>query len=146
VKILKLNKTLILDYNKWVFGGVVDRGTSKMQNQEGFQCCLGQFSCQAGIDELSLLNCNYPSTVAIRNGIVVDELVDLETSSYDSSHTIFSQSQLSNYAANINDEKRYSIPMKMFLLYKLFQKNGFEIRFDNFSENDIMDFNTLLAA
>lgn len=51
----------VLDISKWVCGhptesrGRVGKGRSALLNEEGYQCCVGQFSEQLGIEKEAML-------------------------------------------------------------------------------------------
>ena len=60
----------VLDVSKWRCGGsictsnlVIGEGDTKLLNEEGYMCCLGQFAEQAGFVKDLLMNVNYPDMI-----------------------------------------------------------------------------------
>lgn len=70
-------KKLILDYSKWRSGvngeNKVGEGKTQLQNMEGFQCCLGQWSIQLGVTEEEALGCDEPNELHTLVSLFCDE-------------------------------------------------------------------------
>src|SRR5688500_9951648 len=60
-------KKLVLDYSKWICGEggthALGEGTVALKNDQGFMCCLGQWSIQCGAPEDELLNRGEPNEI-----------------------------------------------------------------------------------
>ena len=135
MKTLKLPKTLTLDYAKWVHGNSSEkRGDSALLNDEGYQCCLGQFAQQAGVSRKDMKREDGPSalTCAITN-----------LSTRPSEKTIKSRlrvglrawpksTKLTSRAITINDSYDTTIAKKVSKLRKLFASYGYTIKLKNF--------------
>lgn len=58
---MKRVEFLYLNIDKWNCGqGQLGKGYSKLLNEEGYYCCLGQFLSQVGIRDEEILNRNVP--------------------------------------------------------------------------------------
>jgi hypothetical protein len=60
-------KKLILDYSKWICGEggehQLGKGGVALLNNDGFMCCLGQWSIQCGAKEEEILNFGEPQEI-----------------------------------------------------------------------------------
>lgn len=116
-------KTLILDYSKWrcgVYGNYqLGKGNTLLNNIEGFQCCLGQFSLQ--------LNKNLTKDMLISLGEPNDLDVLVETLTRIGDYNDFENTDLSDKAININDAELTTPQEKIVLLKELFEKEGYSI-------------------
>lgn len=119
-------KKLILDYSKWRCGengsNQLGQGDTYLLNEEGFQCCLGQFSTQLS-DEVNehLLGEAEPSGIPV---YIPDLNRHLGKKDYINTN-------LSNDAININDDVNTSPDRKIALLKRLFGTKGYEIEVIN---------------
>lgn len=121
-KLLRFPKVLELDYKKWICGGGLNgnykkinrahgNGSSKLLNSNGYMCCLGQFSEQAGISEKCLLNIGMPH-----------HLDDIRITK--ASEVRFDE------AASINDASSNTIAEKVVGIRGVFRRN--QIKLKNF--------------
>lgn len=73
-------KKLVLDYSKWRCGingeNKVGEGKTQLQNIEGFQCCLGQWSIQLGVTEEEALGRGEPNQLDTLVSLFCDESYD----------------------------------------------------------------------
>ncbi len=118
-------KILTLDESKWRCGrnsinsenrrGI---GRTLLQNDEGFSCCLGQFSLQLNkeISESDILGCAQPKEL----------YTDIPLLTLDDE-----ESQLTEEAMYINDEEGTTVAEKIKNLKMLFAKEGYEIKVIN---------------
>lgn len=121
-------KTLILDYSKWRCGAdgknKLGKGNTLLENEFGFQCCLGQFSLQINkeLKNKNILNVGVPEDVS----------KTIKGLSYNSSYRSSKvDTALSIAAVDINDNKDTTPEEKIVLLKKLFKTKGFSIRVIN---------------
>lgn len=123
-KTYKLPKVLVLDYRKWRCGGDYHNsefshgvGTTLLENEEGYMCCLGQFCKQAGLKKNELLDVDTPSSLPN----VVLGLVKYGT-----------DNGFSNTAIAINDDESSTIAWKVRKLQTLCRKYRRELVLKNF--------------
>lgn len=113
----------VLDYSTWRCGNSsihqLGEGPTRMKNQLGFMCCLGQASSQFSKDvtEQSLLNSSTPG------GVWIDIRKDIPLLSIHNGVN----SELSNKAMTINDEESTTPDEKIELLTALFAEQGVEM-------------------
>ena len=122
-------KTLTLDCKKWICGNnsqikdnTLGKGAVRLLNNEGYMCCLGQFSCQMNskVTKKNLLGVGSPSYLR----------EPIRGLSYKETGCIF-DTNLSTEAMAINDDEDTSIPEKVSSLKKLFKTKGYNIKVIN---------------
>lgn len=93
-----------LKLSKWVNGDSIGRGESRMLNEQGFSCCLGQFAMQVGVDEEKLKNAICPGDV----GNVYDSnfVMDVDDDS-GPEPPLHGHTALAMQCMKINDEKQF---------------------------------------
>lgn len=116
-------KTLKLDYNTWRCGGsigknVLGKGQVALLNDEGYMCCLGQFSLQLNKTIKKEDMRSYSSPISLNKSI---ELLT-EQQPYGRIN-----STLSSNAMGINDNPHTTPEEKIKALKKLFTKEGYKI-------------------
>lgn len=123
---LHIPKELVLDCSKWICGHSSDpsenklgEGETALLNDDGYMCCLGQFSKQAGLidDEL-------------RNNFVVE---NLNKEVNDLCHEGYG-TQLAEDAMSINDMHGMTIKERIIELKKLFSAKGYKIKVKNYKK------------
>lgn len=139
---MKLPKYLVLDYDKWVCGNPDPyepnretshgKGSTLMCNAEGFMCCLGQFSNQAGAGEEKLIGLGDPSEVNEYLNIQVEGLVALYEDCDDGVQ--IRNTSLADRAIEINDDDCTTVMNKALGIKELFAKSGYEVELVNFPE------------
>ena len=129
------NNKLILDYSKWRCGGDnktpnrLGEGDTNMENNEGFRCCLGQFSLQ--------LLPSLKSTDILIAGMPCDLSEPVSLLSYYLEYDGVNEdpnlknTDLAESAIYINDAQTTTPQDKIVLLKELFLKSGFEIEVIN---------------
>lgn len=137
---MKLPEDLTLDYKKWICGQPDDndsvkvnchgKGYTKLLNERGFQCCLGQFIEQAGCKKLALRDKSYPRNIK-------SPIIGLNRK-FSHSYTGFTDTKLSIKAAGINDNKDTTITEKVIQLRKLFASKGYTIHLKNFPKKILL--------
>ena len=129
MKTFDLPKELVLDYDKWRSGNHSDSqvgvGPVRMLNNEGFMCCLGQFSQQAGVCDQ--INHNAPSPHQDH----VAEFIDKRGA-------CIPLSILATKAIDINDGELPAIK-KGRKLQELFKEYGFTVTLKNFPKEEAHD-------
>jgi len=135
MKTYKLPKELTLNYRNWICGaphrnddkntchGV---GETSLLNEDNFMCCLGQFSCQAGIDKSHLKYNSVPQDLIYDDSdevTIVEVLCNKQTRK---------DTRLANRAMGINDSDKLTISDKVIKLRKLFKQCGRTINLKNF--------------
>ncbi len=101
----------------------VGEGYTRLYNPEGYQCCVGQFSEQAGVPKEQLLNVSNPAKL-VERGYVIKTLTTF----------IFDNNELTVDAVKINDERGIHFKHRAVALQTLFAKHGIEIVLKNFPE------------
>ena len=121
-------KTLILDYSKWRSGldatkrsCKTGRGPTYLRNEQGYMCCLGQFSLQLApkLTKKDLTRVSMPSELAIPIPLFLHRSEENTNNS------------LATEAATINDDMSITVEDKIVSLKKLFLAAGFKIRVIN---------------
>lgn len=124
-------KKLILDYSKWRSGfngkNKVGEGDTCLLNDEGFMCCLGQFSPQinTSIKLEDMKGWGSPNELNIE----IDFLSVPSTD--DDGEKIFLDTNLTQQAIGINDDQTTTPQEKINLLKELFLGVGFTIEVIN---------------
>ena len=124
---IAMPKTLILDYSKWRCGDdskyKLGNGDTMMENSEGFQCCLGQFSLQlnSGLASKDIMDIASPSSLLV----VIPDLVNKGAGDW------FTNSSLAEDAMVINDATYDTARDKIKLLKDLFDDYGYGIKVIN---------------
>jgi hypothetical protein len=125
---------LTLDYSKWRCGKDGDKsmgkGYTNLENDEGFQCCLGQFALQLGANEEYIRN--YGTPAAIRQHIpLLNKPDDYRFFSFSFKNTDFSKD-----AMVINDNENTTPEQKIELLTALCLANDIELEVINLPNNE----------
>lgn len=116
-------KILVLDYSKWRCGdyGInrLGEGVTQLSNDEGYQCCLGQFSLQLNkkLKEEDIFNVDTPCEMGKKVPFLTNKIKD--------------NSQLSRDAMSINDNLSTTTEEKIQKLKALFKTKNFIIRVIN---------------
>jgi len=132
----RLPKVLVLDHNIWVNGNTVtDNNYSCMLNGLGNECCLGQFSEQAGVPKDKLQDRGTPGSVVNVHG--PDYRVSCLARC--SRHSSDNDTKLSKHAMLINDHRDTSVASKVVELRKLFATVNRKIKLVNFPDNVLLD-------
>lgn len=116
--------TLVLDYSKWRCGAYNESnklgdGTTSLENERGFMCCLGQFTPQLIADKskkLNLLNKMKPHSLECEI-----KLLTVQGENYTQ------DTLLSKRAMEINDCTESSPQLKIEQLKALFLEEGYYI-------------------
>lgn len=76
-------KKLILYYSKWRCGlhgeNQVGEGNTLLQNANGFQCCIGQWSIQSGATEDEIIGFDEPSQIRTHIPLFCDRNNDFKS-------------------------------------------------------------------
>lgn len=122
-------KKLVLDYKIWRSGGSgshkVGRGNTLLLNNEGYQCCLGQFAKQFGCTNSEIYGRSCPSWIR------KIELLNREIENYDC-NSVISTTEFSDRAITINDSHSTSPWEKGRQLQALCKEEGYELELVNF--------------
>ena len=135
IKKIKPLKRLTLDYSKWRCGedpSFIHPKTSlgigwiHLLNNEGYMCCLGQFSLQLnpGLCKSDIRNIANPEELCT----YVPSLTRLKNKCY-------INTKLSKEAIRINDDRTTTVQEKIKLLRSLFKEHGYSIRVINQPKN-----------
>lgn len=126
-----MKKYLTLNYATWRSGGdtrlhsclipanVLGTGQTALLNDEGYMCCLGQFSAQQGIKKKLLLNVTSPAYIRVPY-LIKNFLLDNGVNS-----------MFSINAMEINDDNKTTPEEKIKLLKVLCKEEGFILRVIN---------------
>tara|TARA_Y100000296_G_scaffold37719_1_gene43627 strand:- start:373 stop:819 length:447 start_codon:yes stop_codon:yes gene_type:complete len=140
---MNLPKSLVLDYNNWICGspyiasagGELDsklsigEGITLLENEEGYRCCLGQFSVQAGLKSEDIMGAVTLSALTGKNPqLHIEELVE----PCDISFCGYADTILARSAMSINDNSKTSVEDKVKSLKLLFKESGVTIETVNF--------------
>lgn len=122
-------KKLTLDYSRWRCGKdgsyQIGTGYTKLLNNHGYMCCLGQFSLQLNeeLKESELLNFGYPHQVSDLTKKMIKFLV--------LDGHFLNASELSIEAVKINDNEKIDNEERIKQLKELFLQHDFEIEVIN---------------
>lgn len=94
-------------------------GSTKLLNEEGFMCCLGQCALQLGATKEQILDAFGPTQLPM-------QLSFLSIPSEDSGLTL---TNLSIQAMNINDSNNFTPKNREELLIQAFARDGHELEF-----------------
>jgi hypothetical protein len=140
---MNLPKSLVLDYNNWICGspyiagaaGELDstlsigEGRTLLENEEGYKCCLGQFSIQTGLKSEDILGYVTLHSLTGKNPqLRIEELVE----PCKISPCGYSSTTLARSAMTINDNSKTSVEDKVKSLKLLFKEVGVTIETVNF--------------
>lgn len=127
---------LVLDKSKWICGqpewnkqksNCLGKGHTKLLNEDGYMCCLGQFSKQLSkevTDNMLMSSCS-PHGLNSGFGVVIESLMTpLNLGDY-------RNNELAQDAISINDDVQTSVKNKLSLLKSLFAKYNYEIEVIN---------------
>lgn len=136
-------KKLILDYSTWICGDggpyAIGKGEVRLKNQQGFMCCLGQWSLQCGASEDELLDKGEPNELNTLIPLFAKEET-WEIEEYNPTtgeYEIYkgsdgkSTSEFSLEAIKINDDKETTPEHKIKELTCLLAKEGIELEVIN---------------
>lgn len=119
-------KKLTLDYSKWRCGGdgerndnVLGEGDTRLLNDYGYSCCLGQWSSQLGAADEDLLDRGDPSELSFRVPLFLSEMQP------------YCNSKLANDCIDINDESATTTEEKIEKLSKILAEEGIELEVIN---------------
>jgi hypothetical protein len=139
---LHIPTTFTLDYAKWICGSPLShklneettagRGATSLLNEEGYMCCLGQFSAQCGMPEPLLLNVGMPTALTEMRA---------QTPSTFFLHSISRACQFSN----INDSHITSITEKVRRIGEELAKHGYKLTIKNFPQNIVEELKSMQA-
>ena len=142
-----LPKELVLDYNRWICGkphitkcrkdskdNFLGEGSTKLLNEKGYQCCLGQFVEQAGISKEDMLGLGTPSDFVLRSKGDCSNVVKSFAKVFDNWRWTVNTS-LAEDAISINDDIGTTIQEKTKELKELFSTYGYKIKFVNFPKH-----------
>lgn len=115
---------LVLDYSKWRSGlegyNKLGKGETRLKNEQGFMCCLGQWCEQIGGPEINLMNITTPTNL----NVLVDPFNYRDGIG-------FSSSRLSIKAMQINDDVRTKPDGKIIELKELLNSYGIDLEVIN---------------
>lgn len=115
----------VIDRSKWRCGGEGSygggSGPTKLLNNEGFMCCLGQVSCQLGVPEDEIRGLEYPRHLARRKPQFREQIELL--------YAGFDETPLSRGAYQINDNTLLTDEEREESLIEHFREHGHEIEF-----------------
>lgn len=116
---MKAKKQLTLDYSKWRCGDIsqdnsLGKADTQLLNEDGYMCCLGQFSLQLGCKEEQILSQFEPDSTGI--------YIPFLTTKRDKRNT-----DLSNKAIEINDDPETTPEEKISLLRKFLNGKGIRL-------------------
>lgn len=122
-------KILTLNFKKWKCGQDGDenvahgRGGTKLLNNEGYMCCLGQFATQLNpkVKKQNILHKHNPCDLS--------EVIPALSKKF--GHYSIIDTKLSNAAIDINDDENTFIEQKIKKLKSLFRKRGYTIKVTN---------------
>lgn len=124
IMIMKKNKVLILDESKWRCGAASPskenkrgKGITKLENKEGYMCCLGQF-CKQLTPKKDILDFCEPRELNVKISLLATG------SRYNIDNTKFS-----NTAMSINDNEGTSVNQKVSKLRALLKSKGWKLVF-----------------
>jgi len=113
-----MNKKLTLDVAKWRCGEggkySLGEGPTKLLNECGYMCCLGQFALQLGYTEAEIKQRNYPADICSNE---IDGLIRRKVDIYILNSV--GDTDFSELAATINDDKETTPKTKIQLLKSL---------------------------
>lgn len=119
-------KTLVLDTSKWRCGDCsiyegnrLGVGHTRLLNDEGYMCCLGQFARQLSKD-VSILNVSMPGDMNKKIPLLNEEIPI-------SGGTIIKSSLFSRDCSEINDNEKTSIEQKLLALGILCLAEGIDL-------------------
>ena len=123
MKTYQLPSVLTIDYSKWRCGfngkNQVGKGDTKLHNDEGYECCLGQWANQAGV-QTGDLDLHYPSALP-HHGICVLGLTNNKT-----------QTALAKRCADINDNRVITTAKRVKRLKAVLGKSHYKLKLKNF--------------
>ena len=122
----KQKQVYVLDYTTWRSGVNSSRrlgdGPTKLLNDDGYSCCLGQFAQQKGIKNKDLLQLIEPEQLANALSTGYDKnfirLVDTEEGEF------FFNTELTQWLINANDSPTLTPAKKLFKIRRLLHDAG----------------------
>lgn len=118
-------KTLTLDYSKWRAGGTsvfsskeneIGQGDTRLLNESGFMCCLGQFALQ----------CDFSVEEIIRKNGPCDLRKEMPLFNQSGEYG-FVNTSLACKCIGINDDRTTTYKQKIFSLHRLLKEHGIEL-------------------
>lgn len=136
-------KEYTIDVDKWRCGWTgenqIGNGNVRMLNGRGEMCCLGQISCQMGVDSELMLDTVDPEDVAeaIKNkgSRVSQEYLTHNPLIKYPRLGVIRNSKLASDAMDINDDDKISTKERAKRLKALFLKKGIKLRFKNIKKH-----------
>ena len=115
---------LIRDYGKWRCGddngnNILGEGETMLLNDEGYSCCLGQFSKQLGASDSHLRNCYYPCDMGFKIPLFIDDKI------------LWMGNDLSHDCVRINDDNSTTPEEKIILLTDRLKQEGIQLEVIN---------------
>lgn len=114
---------LILDYNTWRCGAEgpnkLGEGTTALLNDEGYMCCLGQFSKQ--------LNPEVEDRIILGHGVPSNIDIEIQGLTFSNQVGMIINTALTTEAININDNPESTPREKIERLTALFYRHGYSI-------------------
>lgn len=115
----------IIDKSKWRAGNIsgngIGKGPTRLLNEDGFMCCLGQIELQLGLTFDQILDKGKPHMVKIENILTKRKKTTLPE---------YSDSLLSKNAMSINDNSNLTTEQRITELTNLFSQHGHELVFE----------------
>lgn len=141
-----MKKEYTIDADKWRCGcghNALGDGYTRMLNEEGYMCCLGQISEQMGVEKQFLKESCDPEEVA--NRIINGNESSVAKQKYLTHNHLIKYikkcknnvrlSNLAKRAIDINDDKDLSTKERVEKLKALFADNGIKLRFKNIKKH-----------
>lgn len=126
-------KTLTLDYSKWRAGGnglckdtVIGQGRTKLLNEQGFMCCLGQFALQCDLKDVDIYGKEDPSE--LKRYFADFNYIYEHRENY-------SNTALSDTLMSINDDSTTTYLQKVDAIRITLRDAGYELNVINLPEN-----------
>lgn len=126
----------ILDKKKWICGepkqntaraNFLGIGKTALLNEQGFQCCLGQFCEQLGVDKKIMLGNAEVSDLMID----LKPFVDIDDDFNEDQSWRYRDNDFTASAYSINDDEYTSVETKIKLLTELCIRHGHELEVIN---------------
>jgi len=131
-----------LDVAKWRCGGarLIDEidtnalgfGLTRMLNDKGYKCCLGQFAEQKGVNLAELLDASTPSDYSSRTKVLYDENFVRRSEA-----TEFKNTELAYALIDINDNNFTSVKYKLKEIQSLLVCHGHTLTIINGEQYDV---------
>lgn len=120
-------KEYTLYINLWRCGGEgshrLGSGYTRMLNDEGYMCCLGQFALQAGASPAMIMDTIDPIDVATRKGVAYDHNMVVVGENGE-----FENSLLAQYLVELNDSEWLQVHEKIKCIRKVLLAHGINLK------------------